>query len=279
MEMLESLPASVLSALLTTVRRDLAVPQLQKERCVVKKQPVTFLLFVCIFAAAFAGSVLADSLGDPFDGNSLQNPDWQWQNEPAKWDVGETTPGWLHITGELNRNLWGVDTVNKLYQEVSLDEFDIETHVVMDYQGASSVVTGLVAKSPADSDWTTMKFWGRGGDAILQWQHKQRGAGAGDPPGTNQPAGRVEYYIRMTKNGNEYMGYYKENEDDDWIETSLATIDLTPPLEVGIYAGIDAAAGTCIMEFEYFRDLLNPFETAVAPKGKLATYWGDIKSE
>ena len=70
------------------------------------------------------------------------------------------------------------------------------------------------------------------------------------------------------------------SEGDDWIEiTPHANRQLTPPLQVGIYAGIDAAAGTCIADFEYFNDLINPFETAVAPKGKLATCWGTIKSD
>jgi len=50
-------------------------------------------------------------------------------------------------------------------------------------------------------------------------------------------------------------------------------------LEVGIYAGICTASGTAIMEYEYFDDLIEPFETAVAPKGKLATYWGILKTE
>ena len=54
----------------------------------------------------------APSLGDPFDGNALKNPNWKWKTadeegiEPKKWDIGKTKAGWLHVTGELNRNLW-----------------------------------------------------------------------------------------------------------------------------------------------------------------------------
>ena len=244
-----------------------------------KGRIVAFLLFVCTFLIALAASLLADSLGDPFDGTSLQNPGWKWQNEPAEWDVGETTKGWLHITPANNQNLWDVDTVAKLYHEVSADEFDVQTHLVMDYQGTDSLVSGLVAKGPKEGNWVTLKFWGRGGDAILQWQHKQQEV-VNSVPGSSQPAGRVEVFIRIAKDGDEYTGYWKKNEGDDWIEiTPHANISLTPPLEVGIYAGICTASGTAIMEYEYFDDLIEPFETAVAPKGKLATYWGILKTE
>jgi len=240
---------------------------------------LNFSLLICSFTLIFSGLVLADSLGDPFDGNSLANANWIWQNEPPDWDVGTTTPGWLHIPGGLNQNLWGVDTVAKLYQELSLDALDVETHLVMDYQDTSSVVSGILIKSPTDDDWTTLKFWGRGADVILQWQHKQQEVVA-SVPGSSQPAGRVEVFIRIAKNGDEYTGYWKMSEGDDWIEvTPRANRQLTPPLEVGIYVGIDAAAGTCIAEYEYFRDNINPFVIDVAPKDKLATCWGTIKSD
>jgi len=38
---------------------------------------------------------MAKSLGDPFDGNKLQDPEWKWKNkriegkEPEKLDVGK----------------------------------------------------------------------------------------------------------------------------------------------------------------------------------------------
>ena len=40
----------------------------------------------------FGGIAVAadDSFGDPFEKGKLQNPNWKWQNEPPKWDVGET---------------------------------------------------------------------------------------------------------------------------------------------------------------------------------------------
>jgi hypothetical protein len=244
-----------------------------------KRKTLILSLFVFTFLITSVVSVLAASLGDPFDGTGFQNANWKWQNEPANWDIGKTAEGWLHITAENNQNLWSADTSARLYQETTLDELDVGTHVMMEYEGTSSCVSGLVIKSPKDDNWTTLKFWGRAADTILQWQHKAEEV-VNSVAGSNQPAGRVEVFIRIAKDGDEYTGYWKMAAGDEWTEiTPHANKVLSPPLEVGIYAANCEGAGTMTAEYEYFNDLLNPFETAVAPKGKLAAYWGDIKSK
>ncbi|HGJ65905.1 TPA: hypothetical protein ENS27_11025 [bacterium] len=232
---------------------------------------LALLTLIILQSYAFAGS-----LGDPFDGNTLKNPNWKWQNEP-NWDLGKTNNGWLHINTANNQNLWDVDTVAKLYQLVEADKIDIATHLVMDYKGTGSCVSGLVIKSPSDANWTTMKFWGRAGDAILQWQHKQAEV-VGNVPGSSQPAGRVEVFIRIAKNGNEYTGYWKKNAKDDWIEiTPHANKALKAPLEVGIFAGNCEGGGTMTAQFEYFEDLITPY-ASVDSSGKTATTWASLKA-
>ena len=68
-----------------------------------------FIGFVVLYGTSTEG---AESLGDPFDGNALKNPNWKWKTsdvedvEPKEWDLSKTKAGWLHVTGELNRNLW-----------------------------------------------------------------------------------------------------------------------------------------------------------------------------
>jgi hypothetical protein len=240
------------------------------------KLSTTFLFFVCVFLVAFSGSLFADSLGDPFDGKGLQNPNWVWQSEPDVWDVGTTTEGWLHFVPKINQNLWSADTTIRLYQETSEEQFEVETHVVMDYAG-DCIVAGLVALSPVENNWTTLKFWGRAGDAILQWQHKSQEIVA-NVPGSTQPAGRVEAYLRMEKDGDNYLGWWKKAEGDDWIEIKPdAPFALTPPIQIGVFGGICAAAGSGTIEYEYFSDLVNPF--AVEPDAKLSATWGQVKSK
>jgi len=234
-----------------------------------------FYMFILCFILSSA-LVYATSLGDHFDGPGLKNPNWKWQSEPKEWDVGKTTKGWLHIIPELNQNLWSSDTSIRLYQETS-DDFDVETHVVMDYK-TDCIVAGLVAESMTDNNWTTLKFWGRAGDAILQWQHKAQEV-VGNVPGASQPAGRVEVFLRMVRKGDTYEGYWKKAGKDSWTKiTPNANKKLTMPLQIGIFAGICTGAGEATVEYEYFNDLINPF-TAVSSAEKLAATWGKIKGQ
>ena len=234
------------------------------------------IAFIAIVSVGVTAPAFAGSLGDPFDGTSLKNPDWQWQNEPDEWDVGKTNDGWLHFVPKINQNLWSSDTSTRLYQETTLDQFDVETHIVIDYKG-DCVVGGIVALSPADNNWTTLKFWGRAGDAILQWQHKAAEV-VPNVPSSSQPSGRVEAYLRMAKDGENYMGWWKKQEGDDWIEIKPdAPLKMTPPIQIGIYGGICAGAGQATVEYEYFKDLLNPF--AIDPNAKLATTWARAKMQ
>lgn len=234
----------------------------------------SYLLLLCFTFCPLLSSAV--SLGDPFEAPELKNPAWKWQSEAQEWDVGKTTKGWLHIVPELNQNLWSSDSSIRLYQETS-DDYDIETHVVMDYK-TGCIVAGLVAKSASDDNWTTLKFWGRAGDAILQWQHKAQEV-VGNVPGSSQPAGRVEVFLRMVRKGDTYEGYWKKGDKDSWTKiTPDAKKELSLPLEVGIYAGICTGAGEAIVEYEYFNDLINPF-TDVSPVAKSAAIWGQIKGQ
>ena len=234
----------------------------------------------------------ADSLGDPFDGNALKNPNWKWKTsreagvEPEEWDLGKTKAGWLHITGERNRNLWPDDTTNRLYQEHEGD-FDIETHLYMDYEDAC-VVAGVVAFSPTtkdhqgrDGEWVTIKLWGRAGNdnnAVIQYQKRQfdNGEGlVGVVPGFLDPAGEMDLYMRLRREGDNFTAWWKRKANDNWTDIGETEQKFDEPLEVGIYVGICDSKGKQIAQFEYFEDLLVPFD--VSPRAKLPVAWGDLK--
>ncbi|MDE0554924.1 MAG: hypothetical protein OXI24_11945, partial [Candidatus Poribacteria bacterium] len=72
---------------------------------------------VCLLMLLFGGMAVAadESFGDPFEKGKLQNPNWEWQNEPPKWDVGETRADFFYIDSEPNRNLWANDMSHFLY--------------------------------------------------------------------------------------------------------------------------------------------------------------------
>ena len=202
------------------------------------------------------GLVATAGISDNFDGTALQNPNWQWQNEPANWDVGETRDGFLHIKGETNRNLWASDASHFLYQETDADTFDVETHFFSRWD-TSSGVNGLVVKSPADNNWVTIKFWSRDAGAKGQIQYQTRGRGLVADPAWRPEFGATELFLRLRKHGDTYTGWYKTREADPWIEIGVANFPLTPPLQLGIYAGVAAPTGTLTVDYDYFRSTVD----------------------
>ena len=240
-----------------------------------------YSILLCLLTLVF-GNVAgaAESFGDPFEKGKLQNPNWKWQNEPPKWDVGETRADFLYIDSEPNRNLWANDMSHFLYQETDTDMFDVETHFFATWD-TSSGVNGLVVKSPADDNWVTIKFWSRdaGAKGQIQYQTKQNEGGGGltGNAGFTPKFGDTELFLRLAKDGDEYSSWYKTKENEDWIEIGVTEFKLTPPLWLGIYAGVAAGAGSLEVEYEYVRDNLNPFP--VEPGGKATTTWGAVKAQ
>ena len=218
-----------------------------------------------IAAAIEAVTSVSDSFEDSFEGTTLQNPNWQWQNEPANWDVGETRPGFLHIESEINRNLWISDASHFLYQETEANTFDVETRFFARWD-TSSGVNGLVVKSPADNNWVTLKFWSQGGGTRGQIQYQTRGQQSGNgltaDAGFTPTPGNTELFFRLRKDGNTYTGWYKTRETNPWIEIGMTNFMLTPPLQLGIYAGVATHTGTLAVDYDYFRSMINTTGTA-----------------
>ena len=240
---------------------------------------ITCGIGVCLLMLLF-GNVAgaADSFGDPFEGDKLKNPNWNWQNEPPKWDVGETRADFLYIDSQPNRNLWATDASHLLYQETDADMFDVETHFFAKWD-TSSGVNGLVVKSPSDDNWVTIKFWSRDAAAKghIQYQTKQAGMGPPDIQWRFGDWGDIEMSLRLKKEGDTYTAWYKAVDDKDWMDIGQGDFALSPPLWLGIYAGVADPTGSLEVEYEYFRDNLNPFP--VEPGGKATTTWGAVKAQ
>ncbi len=245
------------------------------------RKSIFYCIILCMVATLtiWVGGVdAADSFGDPFDGAKLQNPNWEWRNEPADWDVGETSEGYLYIDCGQNRNLWADDASHFLYQETDTDMFDVETHFRAKWNTTSGV-NGLLIKSPSDNNWVTIKFWGRdeGNKGHIQYQTKAAGMGPQDIQWRFGDWGDIEMSMRLKKEGDTYTAWYKAEGDEDWMDIGQGTFALTPPLQLGVYAGVAAADGNLEVEYEYFTDNMTPFP--VEPGGKATTTWGAIKTQ
>ena len=198
---------------------------------------------------------------DPFEGDALQNPNWQWQHAPTDWDVGETRKGFLHIAAETHRDLWITDASHLLYQETDADVFDVETHFFTRWDTFSGV-NGLIVKSPTDNDWVTLKFWARDAGARGHIQYQASGRGLAADPAWHPGFGETELFFRLRKEGNIYTGWYKTRETDPWLKIGTAHVALTPPLHIGIYAGVAASTGNLTVAYAYFRRTVNTAELA-----------------
>jgi len=121
----------------------------------------------------------------------------------------------------------------------------------------NSVVAGIMAKSPADNDWVTLKFWGHdNGTGQIQFQTRGNGSSPGligAAPGFSCSSGQTDIAMRLVKEGDQYTGYFKTEQDIDWIQVGPTTIPLTPPLEVGFYAGINPGSGKMETTYRFFR--------------------------
>lgn len=241
------------------------------------KRIVVWGAVVGVFALLAAPCVAAGSLGDEFDG-AKPDAKWQWHNEPKAWDVGKTKAKWLTIQADTNRNLWAADDTSRLYQEVLNEPFDVETHMATKF-AANSVVAGIVAMSKTDNNWVTIKFWGHAnGTAQLQYQNRTVEAGnglTGAAPGFATAGGIGDFYLRMTKDKDVYTAFWKMNAADDWTVVGPTTFPMTHPLQLSLFAGVDAAAGEMTASFEYFKDNITPL--AVHPTAKLAVVWANAK--
>ena len=236
---------------------------------------IMFIFTVMTTSNSFART----SFGDPFEGNTLKNANWNWQNEPPTWDLGETREGFLYINAETNRNIWTSDASHFLYQEIDVDMFDVETRFFARWS-SDSIVNGLLVKSPADDNWVTIKFWGRGAGPQGHIQYQSKGSGLG-PPDVQWSENfgehaNVDIALRLKKEDDTYTAWYKTAEDDDWVDIGEGVLSLDPPLWLGIYAGVADGVGTLEVEYEYFKDNLNPYP--VEPGGKVTTTWGTVKT-
>ena len=176
------------------------------------------------------------------------------KTKPPDWDIGETRADYLYIDSETNRNIWASDESHFLYQETDAEMFDVETHFFSTWD-TDSGVNGLLVKSPKDNNWVTIKFWSRDAGAKGQLQFpNQRGRGAWGPPDPpwRPEFGDTELFLRLQKEKDTYTAWYKMDANDDWTDFGAGDFKMTPPLWLGIYAGVASGVGSLEVEYEYF---------------------------
>ncbi len=209
---------------------------------------------------------------DTFDGSGQDlQPFWQVQNgDKSSWELKD---GQLVVDAGFNQDLWINDTSTRFYQVTDHDRFTVETSMVVDYADVCAVC-GLVVTSPTTEsslgeggEWVVLKFYGRRGSSVLQYQNRGRGI---EHPGYNPIQGPTRIAMRLERNGDDYTAWFKPDAEGDWVYVGKITIALQGPLQVGLYTGIcqAEAPGHLTTSFDYFRltsDPITPVETPTDP--------------
>ncbi len=208
---------------------------------------------------------------DPFDGTGqdLQSF-WQVQNgDKSSWELKD---GQLVVDAGFNQNLWNDDTSTRFYQVTDQDQFTVETSMVVDYADVC-VVSGLVVSSPTtessygEGEWVMLKFWGRSGSSVLQYQNRGEYI-VSQHPGYNPVQGPTRISMRMERNGDDYTAWFKPDAEGDWVFVGKTTIALQEPLQVGLYTGIcqPEASGHLTTTFDYFQLTSDPIVPEETPE-------------
>ena len=225
---------------------------------------------------------------DEFDGIDLQ-PFWNVQN--GNEGLNMLSGGNLVVEGGFNQNLWEVDSSTRFYQTTNQEQFTVEMSMIVDHRDVCSIA-GLVIKSAtiddhpdSSGDWVILKLWGHGAEdefgnianinnhrpishpgtpntAFLQFQHRGRAAdsslqqpGGIGVEGYNPPAGNIPIAMRLDRDGDNYVAWYKPDAEGEWINIGETTIGLQGPIQVGLFVGICQieAPGGLTVSFDYFR--------------------------
>ncbi len=253
---------------------------------------ITYLSVTLIFVAFLVPGVFAQTLmSDEFEGTG-QDLQSFWQVKDGDKSPWELKEGLLVAEAGFDQNVWGDDTSTRFYQVTDMQQFDVETSMVVDYADACTVAGILVYSATTkdhqdrDGQWVTLKLWGRGAaqdnNAVLQYQRRQNDDGAlgyvGTQPDYQPDQGVIPIELRVARDGDDYEAWFKPNAEGDWVSVSKVTNELADPVEVGIYVGIceGEGPGRMTVTFDYFREASAP-ATPVDPKGRLAVTWGELK--
>lgn len=255
---------------------------------------ITCIAALLVLSVYFVPGVLAQTLqSDEFTGTG-QDLQSFWQVKDGDKSPWELQDGMLVAEAGFDQNVWGEDTSTRFYQITDMQQFDIETSMVVDYADACTVA-GIIAYSATtkdhqdrDGQWVTLKLWGRGAaqdnNAVLQYQRRENDDGGLGYVGTqadyNPDQGVIPIELRLRRDGDEYEAWFKPNAEGDWVSVSQVTNELADPLEVGIYVGIceGEGPGHMTVTFDYFREASSP-ATPVDPRDRLAATWGNLKAQ
>ncbi|MBU1914847.1 MAG: DNRLRE domain-containing protein [Candidatus Thermoplasmatota archaeon] len=188
---------------------------------------------------------------DEFNGSTL-NTKWSWLNDPSAgsgaWDIGQTAPGWLHMTGEGLHDLKDLGA-NFLYQNIT-GSFNASTRITTNFSAAAMGAGILLADD--NRSWIALSLSGTGSNAKIVGEVSEGGARSN--LGTVAWSNQVSAYLGMECNGGSIKMFYSA----DGVSWTLA-FSYTPrvPFMNRLMLGAVIFSGTAsvspVAEWDYFR--------------------------
>jgi len=213
------------------------------------------LLGAQFFAAAGSGDAArpqnAPTAGradysDEFDGDSL-DPKWNWFNPPAAFDVGNTTPGCLHIVSQHDTNFGpGATNGTLLYQNMS-GNLSLETK--LSATPANGVEKTGILLYNNDSNWMALKYQVDGGGPYVEVGVQDQ-SGFGNLIWTAVTADPI--WLRLVKDGLVLTTYYS-TDGVNWTEQFNYTQQFSDPFMAGLLVSDGYALTDFAVDFDYFR--------------------------
>jgi hypothetical protein len=241
-------------------------------------------MFRVTFARATASVVFALALSHPLLAVDLTSTDvGDAANLPGTTDIQGDT---IAMTGA-GHDIWdGEDGFRFTYLELDGD-FDAEVQITYFMRGIDPwAKAGLMARdtidpnsiniiSTADEDpsYGTQVSWREqtGGDTS-EWNLWENGGPTGFDDGD---------WVRLTREGDDFTGYYHAEGDADWIPLDPVEIDMPDPILVGLELCSHDAGVLTEAEFEHLTIASSgvnyPAATAVEARDRLALTWATLK--
>lgn len=205
---------------------------------------------------------LLGAYSDEFNNGTLDTANWFWIRENAtQWVMGDT---YIQINSTPTDMYQSTQTAPLLLRNVSSDNMSIVANVSgapdADYEGG-----GLIFYADDDNFVSMMYYYGTGGTKVILkkednnvQEYTSAVIGATDP-----------IYLKITKVGNNYTGYYSANRTT-WVELHEYTIADTMT-DAGILAYGSASSDPEPFQFDFFMtDLFSTGNT---------THWYDAGTD
>ncbi len=188
---------------------------------------------------------------DDFAGPSLSQR-WRWHLDPSlgagSYDVGVTTPGWLHVVGEGNREL--VDDnlgANYLYQNISKG-FSARTSLNTSFS-ANPMGAGMLVVEDA-RNWIGLYLTGQGVNSKIAVQETVEGVSSSR---ANINWGVEAAYLRVDRVGSRLDLYYG-TDGSSWnlAYSHTPTLPYSSMLQVGLCMFSGTSSANPIADFDFF---------------------------